>query len=131
MGWLGHEVVHACLVGAIDESLLLVRAQAANVGALVEVFRVVASLDHVLDNVLRRLQSIHDRHAVVHEDQPIGLELPPRINVYVALLYHFDRLDPTQGNIRLDPHVRQDHSQRVQQEHLIVCYQDQRAFLLG
>ena len=129
MGWLGNEVVHACLVGAINESLLLVCAQAANVGALVEVFRVVAALYHVLDNLLRRLQSIHDRHAVVHEDQSIGLELPARIDIYVALLDHFDRLYPAQGNVRLHSHVCQDQSQRVQQKHLVICYQNQRAFL--
>ena len=68
MSRLRHEVMHAGLIGPFNEALLLVRTQAANVWAFVMVLRVQPALLHVLYDVLGRLQSVQNRHAVVHED---------------------------------------------------------------
>ena len=68
LGGLGHEVVHAGLVGLVNVALLVVGTEAANVRALVEVVRVVAVLLHALSYQPRRLDSIQHRHAVVHEN---------------------------------------------------------------
>ena len=68
LGRLGHEVVHAGLVGLVYVALFLVGTETANVRTLVEVVRVVAMLLHTLSYQPRRLDSIQHRHAVVHEN---------------------------------------------------------------
>ena len=68
MSRLRHEVVHTGLIGPFNETLLLIGTQTANVWAFVMVLRVQPALLHVLYDLLGRLQSVQNRHAVVHED---------------------------------------------------------------
>ena len=66
--WFGHVVVHTHLQGLVNVCLVGVSAQTANVWALVEVEVVQPALPHTFKYAVGRLNSIYERHAVVHED---------------------------------------------------------------
>ena len=80
---------------SLDVAFLCVGAKAADVRALVQVSGVVATLFDAFNDALCRLDPIKYWHTEVHENELVGPELPPGVQIKVALFDDLDRLVST------------------------------------
>lgn len=106
--------MHARAESIFDVAVFHVGAEAANVGALVDVVGVEAAVHHQLLNQSGRLNPVQYGHAVVHKYQAVWLALAAYIDVHVPLLHHLLRLLAANGYIRLDPQIGQKQLEQVE-----------------
>ena len=106
--------MHASLESRIDEILILICAQAANIWTLVYVLRVISAFFNNLNNLLSSFNSIDYWHAIVHENELIWLDLSTCIDIIVPLFDHSYGLITTDCDVGLNSQISQKHLQHVQ-----------------